>query len=343
MELVEELRIGDSEEPGDFFGAIRGVLPGPDGGMWVLDAQVPQLRLFDQEGRLVREVGRSGQGPGEFPGNLLDTCAFAGPAGEVWVEDRVHWQRFSAEGELLGDLPPRGVSCSPKHWLPDNRLLVSEMSREDLMAGRGARYVMYQFTPEGQLLPIDTISQPTLREVPVIEYENPDGSPAGSRSMPFVAAGQYWVHPQGGYLLRSNDTDYAMEHVSFEGDTLGTTRHRHEPVVIPDSIRTARIDEIRNGRLAVRNLDDNSVPRTYSPFETIYSGSDGKFWVQRFVEGGASALDAFSGDGGFVGSLRLDEALAGLAVFHITEDHIFGKVQDELGVESAVKLAIRTP
>jgi hypothetical protein len=191
---------------------------------------------------------------------------------------------------------------------------------------------MYQFTPAGELLPIDTISQPTPRELPVIEYENPDGSPAGSRSMPFVAAGQYWVHPQGGYLLRSNDTDYAMEHVSFEGDTLGTTRHRHEPVVIPDSIRTARIDEIRN-----------SVPRTYSPFETIYSGSDGKFWVQRFVEGGASALDAFSGDGGFVGSLRLDEALAGLAVFHITEDHIFGKVQDELGVESAVKLAIRTP
>jgi hypothetical protein len=52
-------------------------------------------------------------------------------------------------------------------------------------------------------------------------------------------------------------------------------------------------------------------------------------------------LDVFSGDGEFLGSLALTGDLAKIDITYITEDHIFGVVQDELGVQSAVKLEVR--
>ncbi len=63
--LVEELRIGSVEDTLTGFSRVAGVLPAPDGRVYVADAQDQRIRVFDADGGYVGAFGRRGQGPGE--------------------------------------------------------------------------------------------------------------------------------------------------------------------------------------------------------------------------------------------------------------------------------------
>jgi hypothetical protein len=65
--LVEELRIGVAEGDEQYmFGRIEGFAIAPGGGIVVGDDQVPVLRMYDARGRYLRDIGRRGEGPGEY-------------------------------------------------------------------------------------------------------------------------------------------------------------------------------------------------------------------------------------------------------------------------------------
>lgn len=65
--LVVDLRIGEAEGAEAYtFGTVDDVVPAPDGGVYVGDQQSHEARRYDAEGRLVRQVGRRGAGPGEY-------------------------------------------------------------------------------------------------------------------------------------------------------------------------------------------------------------------------------------------------------------------------------------
>lgn len=67
VRLVEELRIGALEDAEHYmFGRIAAVALGPDGSVYVADSQVPVIRMYDARGRFVRDIGREGEGPGEY-------------------------------------------------------------------------------------------------------------------------------------------------------------------------------------------------------------------------------------------------------------------------------------
>src|SRR5688500_6470978 len=65
--LVQELRIGQLEGAEQYtFGSVDGIAVGLDGAMFVYDGKVPIIRLYDATGKFVRNVGRAGEGPGEY-------------------------------------------------------------------------------------------------------------------------------------------------------------------------------------------------------------------------------------------------------------------------------------
>ncbi|MCA9764547.1 MAG: 6-bladed beta-propeller, partial [Gemmatimonadetes bacterium] len=85
------LTIGD--DPGDpmqQFVRIRDVVALPDGRIAILDAGVPAIRVFDTTGRWVMNVGRTGNGPGEFRDPI--DLAFDGTGLGVLDRDgRIEW------------------------------------------------------------------------------------------------------------------------------------------------------------------------------------------------------------------------------------------------------------
>jgi hypothetical protein len=62
----QDIRLGDVEDPERGFSFPAGVDIDRDGMLYVLEATVPEIRVYEPGGELLRRIGRRGGGPGEF-------------------------------------------------------------------------------------------------------------------------------------------------------------------------------------------------------------------------------------------------------------------------------------
>lgn len=97
ISLREDLRLGavDGAEAEEFVG-IRDVSVDDHGRIFVLDNVARTIRVFDAEGQSLGTFGRPGEGPGEFPNELL---RMAVGADTVLVLDRFSLHLFTTEQE----------------------------------------------------------------------------------------------------------------------------------------------------------------------------------------------------------------------------------------------------
>jgi|CXWL01.1.fsa_nt_gi hypothetical protein len=104
---VPTLTLGDGRGgAGNEFGRVVGVVRRNDGTVAVADATAHTVRVFDATGRLIRSLGRAGEGPGEF--TTLTGLADAGPdaliAINVPAPPLIRALRFSAAGKFVRDV-----------------------------------------------------------------------------------------------------------------------------------------------------------------------------------------------------------------------------------------------
>jgi hypothetical protein len=84
---AEVLRIGGAKTPETTFGEPSAIATLPSGGVVLLDRKAldgPVIRMFDAQGKFVRNVGRLGSGPGEYK-EYVDIKVSAD--GRLWVAD----------------------------------------------------------------------------------------------------------------------------------------------------------------------------------------------------------------------------------------------------------------
>lgn len=109
--------IAADDEQGDIrFGYVASAVQLSNGMLAVADGHEHRLILLDQQGKVIRTIGRMGEGPGEFKGiAAVGECA----RGEVFAYDRI-LQRMtvvSVTGTVLRTTPlaspPYTMTCSP--------------------------------------------------------------------------------------------------------------------------------------------------------------------------------------------------------------------------------------
>ena len=66
LTLTELWRRGGEDDEEILFGIISDAEVGPDGNIYLLDAQLNEIKVLSPEGELLRSIGRQGEGPGEF-------------------------------------------------------------------------------------------------------------------------------------------------------------------------------------------------------------------------------------------------------------------------------------
>ena len=75
--LVPELRVGGGAAGPEYeFTTIRNIAIGPNGSIYLTQGQEQEIRVYDAQGKYVRNIGRKGGGPGEFTG--LGSIGFIG-------------------------------------------------------------------------------------------------------------------------------------------------------------------------------------------------------------------------------------------------------------------------
>lgn len=280
--LVPEMRIGVVEgEDHYIFGQIRAIAVGPDGSIFVMDAQVPALRKYAPDGSYIATFGREGGGPGEYTGPdgglaVLDD-------GRVVVRDpgNGRFQVFAPDGAPLATWRIRGNFNTSRPLVVDTAGRAHTLALTDPTSDSWQIGLMAYDTETGE--PVGTLAAPTWDyEMPelVARQEMDSGMNTSSTFVPF-SPGEHWAFSPLGYMVGGLSTRYAVDQFRPDGSVLRVER-AYDPVPVTAGERaTAEADT----RWVMRRTQPDwtwngpAIPDVKPPFRDLFVGKDGRIWV----------------------------------------------------------------
>jgi hypothetical protein len=179
------------------------------------------LTVWDARGKMLRSLGRAGNGPGEFAGTWA--VAQIDPKGRVYVRDGGgRWSIFTADLQLVRTTAPVPMGYSPEFcvFLDDGRFLSATPSAVDPTPTRGRpeySFTIYDFwstkalaagTPE--IVKSFGPVPPSERGVALSQHE---------RALSYAGGATFWVGPPS-FVGRG----YELEQWSVSGERLRVIR-----------------------------------------------------------------------------------------------------------------------
>jgi hypothetical protein len=257
-QLVEELRIGVLDGDARYqFGSVENVVEVSDAEVWVADETLGVIRRYSLTGVHLGDVGRKGQGPGEF--KSMDGMRLL-PDGRVALLDisngRIHL--FDEAGHLTGDYrsPNIGLHIFPQPLEVDTagRLYVKDADRSSL--GPNLPFLAYwiRLSSSGEIL--DTVPAARItREGSTVPYS--------------------LISPLG-YLLQGRNDEYALHWPLRDGRTVRIERS-WTPVPYDSDERK----ELQARYDAVFGPGEREVPQFKHPWSIFRVDGDGRIWIER--------------------------------------------------------------
>lgn len=311
----EVLTLGSSAlETGatDEFGRIAAAISDSDGNIYVADAQAREIRVFDASGGLVRRIGRSGSGPGEFMtlqsiGWLGDTLVVldAGNArvglmsrtGE-WIDQRPH-ARLTGTGLHLHQTGPAEL------YTPGFRR--TQTSIENVFARHDA------------LGTKDTIAAP----------RDPARAPAAVACMHNAGGGiSFWAVDFSPRLIRLPAPngerldlftgEYKLVFVRPTGDTARVIERDFAPLTLTDAEWAAEEAEFKawKDKLPPSSCQPASLqrPATTHLIRGVFFDQQQRIWVERRRTAGFT-FDVFTRDGRLIGMVDVPARVEQVPVY----------------------------
>lgn len=280
--LVEELRIGGLEGEMEYtFGSVSDLTPAAAGGLYVGDGQIGLIRHYDADGVHLGDVGRQGQGPGEFRAisrmRVLDDGRLA-----VWDQGNGRVSYFGPDRAFL-DSEPVQTAFGSWHTFE--------------FGGDGSVYTLFRPADGGSPESLTGPRGDWGRAVPGENVERlhsvPDEDPVGPRYVlsgwggyyrPFNTWTLHVMGNDGSYYEVRND-EYRIRHVHPGGGETFITRNEPQIALTDDEVRewTARSES-----MAQRPGSDRStffpIPEIKPYIRQLVTDLDGRLWVSRYTD-----------------------------------------------------------
>jgi 6-bladed beta-propeller len=368
----EELTIGVFEGASEYtFNVIVDIAVGNDGEVLVLDGPLvggrANVRLYDADGRFRRQVGRFGNGPGEYRtpwgvrflrdgrmalydrmGARINVYTSDGDYADTW-RIPLYFDGSPVNNEVRSD-PSGGVAINIKVRATPEEEPVDAIVRVD-SAGTV----------------IDTLRVPPLpdvHEVVIVRRER-----VTSTFHVAYSPRSFWRWSPLGYLVtgvsdrysvdlllpRTHDDDAGRPPRWRTGDPVVSIRRDSAAVAVSPEERADQEDFLRSRTQRLRGRLEGRIPgtpRIKPHYRDFFVGDDGRIWVNvhtvstrytpspREAQDGslipqlgwreAPHMDVFEPDGTFIGRVRMPYDFHPLT---FRGDRVWGIVADALGVE----------
>ncbi len=272
------------------------------GNIYVLDQKAGMIKAYDRDGKLLRTIGRKGQGPGEFqkPRDIGLT-----PRGELMVSDTLSRRIsfFSTDGRLLKEIP------AGKMWLL-NRV---EQDREGniygshTIVGDEARTEIVKFAPD--LKPLLPVASVLLCKFPEVD--------------PFMPQICFDLL-DGGRLVWGMTTEYDLRIIGSDGKSIMRITKDHEPLKITSADREEKTMEDWGGEPP----SDVKVvwPANFPAFRDFAADDNGRLFVRPYKgvkEERPCPYDVFDAAGAYMAKITLParaRAIKAGKIYTIEED-----------------------
>lgn len=288
VRLVEDLRIGRYDGPEEYlFGNIGDIVQHPDGTVFISDIQVPMIRRYDAEGRYLHDIGRQGQGPGEYEGIVSLRLM---PDGNLAIWD-ARLRRVTVvrpDGTFVHSFTAdSGLQTSSRVTLQvdheSNFYVLTTVPAPDDPQERLDAYLKY--APDGTLL--DTVQMPDRTpETPGWVLSTRQGllpNFARRTASTITRSGHVVAGDNGSYSFQVLDGDEVMISVAREWEPVALHPEEH-------ALWSDRQDRIQN-RPPPSGFVNPPEPPTYAPipetkpaFMDIWPGEDDTIWVRRYAQ-----------------------------------------------------------
>jgi hypothetical protein len=302
-ELRRDLAIGIADgEQSYMLGAIDDIAVATNGTMYVLDRSVPTVRVYDATGRVVRNIGQRGSGPGEY---RYATAIALATNGNLLLYDQgnARVNVYTPAGDVVTSWMTKAGSGSGS----GKNILVSDATGTTYIRspiwrrGQAAapRWAWFRYAADGTLR--DTTYGPDGPSQPLLLAQRANASK--SAGIPFAPSYYTAVSPLG-YFVTTWSSALAIE-----------THEPGKPVVsirreIPLQPVTSRERDSARAEVteSMRQMDPAwswngpGIPRTKAAHFGLRVGDDGVVWVQ-LAHG--PKLDDGSGRGGGQPSARM--------------------------------------
>jgi hypothetical protein len=290
VRLIDDGAIGKLDDPSAHtLGVIEHVAIRGDGDLFVYDAADTVVRQFNGRGHLVRTIGRSGHGPGEFE-RVRGIGLTRARTLVVWDIGNARITLFDSLGkyrtshQVLGGvdeanafaLDPDGISYVKAMSGP--RSASGRVGATRCSSGQWSRSFV-RISEKGvtsDAIPLNCADPPF--EPLVLPL------PEGPRS-PFTEDVTRFVRSDGA-VVEANNTRYALHLRDARGKAM-RVEHGVAPTPVTAAERTqwqewARYLEAEELKRGIRH-QFNQIPRNKPFFRAIFADNDSRMWVDRYV------------------------------------------------------------
>lgn len=359
-----EVRIGSVDDPEYVFGPVASLVPGPDGFLYSLHWQEGSIRRWSADGTPSGLIGREGEGPGEFrrPGSM----GFFGDSLWVWDYWGFHASYFDQAGEFLGRASPevdiggpQGSPPRPSRPFRDGTFLGREPAwSHEVATGEITETALVHMDAEGGALTTIWMQPHEPRDGLALLREDGGGT-FGTQAF---GDGAYYTAADDGLLVverrawtGEGEAAFTLTRIGLVGDTVFSVHVPYTPVPLAteriDSAVIAVTDDwyeamsarqpgLARGALEARIRDATYKPAFVPPVGETMLDAAGNIWVRRFdpveLDTGEAVNEWWIMD---ADGAPLARALtpAGLQVWHIGADFVWGTEQDEFDVDYIVR------
>lgn len=333
LRIQPDLVIASEEDVPQSFADVRGVVVDQEGRIYVLEASVPEVRVFDRAGGFIRRIGRRGRGPGEFV--YANGLAFT-PAGDLLVydprADRV--TVFDTAGGLVATHPLMMTSFGYlwQGGLDSNgRVLDRQRARVDT----SFTPVIRRFDPATGRS--DTLAMPECRVAGAPNYSFPQGF----MGVPY-AAGAYTLLEPAGWVWCANTSAALAWRIPLEGGAATDTfTSAAVPAPVSPAERDSAIASVEKFKETAgpAELDYGLIPALKPVLEAVDLDREGRVWM-RVRDSAGPAIHLFAPDRRWVARIRHDLHLSPWHQLAIRGDTVVAVARDSLDVPMIVRFVV---